>query len=208
MFRRSLVVTALTIAAVPFVTVPAGAAAHVDEAFHGAFAEGQWRTSSTSFGNTLVSREQNGTTHLSVRQFDNATFDGDGNLTSGTEITGETIANVSFSIDTVHFTQASVSGMIPVSRCTIVDGQETGCVDAGSVHLSAAWTGIGPIPHLPDTELSWDDCHQVDRNSSVEREATLVVDLALNGGSIAASQDGFAGFGKGISRLIVACPAR
>jgi hypothetical protein len=206
MARRALMVIALTFTAIPFLVAPAGAAAHVEEAFHGAFAEGGWRSSTTSFGSTLVSREQNGTTHLSVHQFDDATVDEFGNVTAGTEIKGETTANVSFDIDTVHFTHASVSGVIPVSRCTIDDGVETDCVGAGSVSLSAAWTGIGPIPHFPTTDLSWDDCLQVDRNSSVEREATVIVALALNGRSIAAVQDGFAGFGKGNSRLIFACP--
>ena len=59
----------------------------------------------------------------------------------------------------------------------------------------------------PDTELSWDGCLQVDRNSSVEREAIFTVSLTLNGQPMPASQDGFAGFGKGNSRLIFACPA-
>ena len=58
----------------------------------------------------------------------------------------------------------------------------------------------------PDTEVFWDDCLVVDRNSSVEREATIAVSLSLNGRAVAASQEGFAGFGKGNSRLILACP--
>lgn len=206
MFRRALMATATAFMAIPFLVAPAGATAQVQEAFHGAFAEGAWRTSSTSFGSTLVSREQDGTTHLSIHQFTDATLDEFGNVTAGTEIKGETTTNVSFEIDTVHFTHASVSGLIPVTRCTIVDGNETNCVGAGNASVAARWTGIGPIPRFPSTDLSWDDCLQVDRNSSVEREATVAFDVSVDGRAVPATQDGFAGFGKGNSRLIFACP--
>ena len=206
MFRRVVVLVALTLVAIPVVDTQAGASARIEDAFHGAFAEGAWRTSSTSFGSTLVSREQNGTKHLSIHQFSDATVNGDGDVTAGTEIKGETTSNVSFAIDTVHYKGASVAGVIPVSRCTIVDGEETNCVDAGTASLSVTWVGVGPIPHFPDTEVFWDDCLVVDRNSSVEREATIAVSLSLNGQAVAASQAGFAGFGTGNNRLILACP--
>jgi hypothetical protein len=207
MFRRVVALVALTLVVIPVVAAHAGASARVEEAFRGAVAEGAWRTSTTSFGWTHVSREQNGTKHLSIHQFSDATVNDDGDVTAGTEIKGETTSNVSFAIDTVHYTGASVAGVIPVSRCTIVDGQETNCVSAGTASLSVTWVGMGPIPHFPDTELVWDDCLVVDRNSSVEREATIAVSLSLNGQDISASQEGFAGFGKGNSRLIFACPA-
>jgi hypothetical protein len=206
MLRRVLTVVVLTVVVIPVVAAQAGASATIEGAFHGAFAEGAWRTSSTSFGWGLVSRERDGTTHLSIHQFSDATVNGDGDVTSGTEIRGETTSGVSFAIDAVHYTGASVSGTIPVSRCTIVDGNETDCVDAGTATLSATWVGIGPIPHFPDTELSWDGCLQVDRNSSVEREATLTITLSLNGQPVPATQNGFAGFGRGNSRVISACP--
>jgi hypothetical protein len=186
--------------------VEADASARVEEAFHGAFAEGAWRTSSTSFGSTLVSREQDGTTHLSIHQFIDATVNGDGDVTAGIVIKGETTSNVSFTIDTVHFAGASVAGSVPVSRCAIVNGNETDCSDAGTMSVSVTWVGIGPIPRFPSTDLSWNDCLLVDRNSSVEREATIAVSVNLNGAPFGATQDGFAGFGRGNSRLIFACP--
>jgi hypothetical protein len=206
MLRRVLVLVASILLVIPLVATQVDAAARVEEAFHGAFAEGAWRSSSTSFGWTLVSREQDGTTHLFVHQFIDATVNGGGDVITGTEIRGETTSNVSFAIDTIHYTGASVSGAVPVSRCTILNGSETNCSDAGTMSLSATWVGVGPIPHFPDTELSWDGCLQVDRNSSVEREAIFTVSLSLNGQPMPASQDGFAGFGRGISRLIFACP--
>jgi hypothetical protein len=206
MFRRALAVLIMTVVAMPFTASRAGANGNIVDAFHGAFAEMAWRTSSTSFGWGLVSREQDGTTHLSIHQVTSATVDGDGVVTDGTLIRGETTTGVTFTIDTVHYTSASVSGSIPVLRCMIVDGEETGCISAGTASLSATWVGVGPIPHFPDTELSWDDCLQVDRNSSVEREAVLDIELNINGEHVPAVQDGFAGFGKGNSRLVLACP--
>ena len=134
-------------------------------------------------------------------------MDGDGNVLAGHELRGETTQNVSFTIDTVHFTGAAAQGVIPLEACTIVDGSETGCAPAGSATLAITWVGVGPIPHFPSTDLSWDDCLQVDRNSSVEREATITVSLSLNGHATPATQNGFAGFGKGNSRLIFACPS-
>lgn len=213
MLNRLAIVVALVLAMVSFAATPAGASATMEGAFHGAFAEAAWQTSSTSVGWSLVSREQNGTTHLSIHQVSDVTFDADGNIIGGTEIAGETTSGVSFTIDTVHYTGASVRGEIPVHSCVIVDGTETDCGaegSAGSVSFAAQWTGIGPIPHFPDTELSWQDgCLYVDRNSSVEREATLrVTTLELNGNPIPATPTGFAGFGKGISRVIIACPTR
>jgi len=207
MFRRVLALIASILVVIPLVATRVDASARVEEAFHGAFAEGAWRSSSTSFGWTLVSREQDGTTHFFIHQFSDATVNAEGDVISGTVFEGETTSNVSFAIDTIHYAGASVSGVIPVSRCTIVDGNETNCVDAGTVSLSASWVGVGAIPHFPDTELSWDGCLQVDRNSSVEREANFTASVTLNGQLLPASQDGFAGFGRGNSRLIFACPA-
>jgi len=123
---------------------------------------------------------------FAIHQFSDATVNGDGDVTAGTELTGEirgeAASNVSFAIDTVHYTRASVAGVIPVSRCAIVDSNETNCTDAGTMRLSATWTGIGPIPHLPGTDVFWwDGCLQVDRSSTVEREATMAISLSLNG---------------------------
>lgn len=207
MLKRFAVVGSFVLATTSLGGTPPGASASIQEAFHGAFAEVSWQSSSTSFGFSLVSREQDGTTHLSVHEFTDATLDADEDVVGGTEIAGETTSGVSFSIDTVHYTAATVQGVIPVRSCTIVDGSETGCVEAGHVSLSALWKGVGPIPHFPGTELSWQDgCLQVDRNSSVEREADATVTLVLNGSSIPSTPTVSAGFGKGNSRLIVTCP--
>jgi hypothetical protein len=205
MFRRTIWIVALAVALTPLAASQAGASARVEESFHGPFAEGAWRTSPASFGWTLVARGLDGITHLSVHQYSDAVVNEDGDVTSGSVLTGEATSGVSFMIDTVHYTGASVSGTIPVDRCTIVDGVETNCVDAGTMGLASTWVGVGPIPHFPETGLWWDDCLYVDRSSSVEREATMAVNLTLNGAPVSATQDGFTGFGKGNNRLIVAC---
>ena len=211
MRKELMFISAVVLVAIPLTITAASASATKGEVFHGAFAEGAWQTSSTAFGFSLVSREKDGTTHLSVHQFSNVTLDADGNVVSGTEIAGETTAGVQFTIDTLHYASASVSGVIPVHACTIVDGIETDCGldgSAGSVRFAAEWTGIGPIPHFPSTDLSWQDgCLFVDRNSSVEREATLTIGtLTLNGTSITATPTGSAGFGKGLSWVTTVCP--
>ena len=210
MLKRIAIMMALGLAVVPLALATARASATIDGAFHGAFAEAAWQTSPTSLGWSLTSREQNGTTHLSVHQLSDVTLDAEGNIIGGTELAGETTIGVSFMVDTIHFSGAAVQGVIPMHVCTIVDGIEANCGtdgSAGSMSFEAHWTGIGPIPHFPSTDLSWQDgCLQVDRNSSVEREAVLeVTTLRLNGTPIAATPAGFAGFGKGNSRIVVMC---
>ena len=75
-------------------------------------------------------------------------------MLAGHELRGETTQNVSFTIDTVHFTGAAAQGVIPLEACTIVDGSETGCAAAGSATLAASggvapytWSLLsGPLP--------------------------------------------------------------
>ena len=208
MFKRLLSIGVIAVTAISAGATSAAASAKIEGAFHGAFAEAAWQSSETSFGFMLVSREQDGTTHLSIHQFTEATFDADGNVTSGNVIKGETTSGVTFTIDTVHYTSAGARGVVPVMRCRIVDGAETACVDAGSATVAARWEGVGPIPHSPGTELSWQEgCLLVDRSSSIEREAVATVTAAVDGDPISTSPITFAGFGKGNSRLIFACPS-
>jgi hypothetical protein len=172
--------------------------------FHGKFAEAGWQTSPTAFGFTLVSREQDGTTHLSVHQI-TLDVDANGDVTGGVEVGGETTTGVSFTIDTVHYTAASASGIVPLSRCTFdADGNTTGCQDAGTLSVAADWTGEGPIPHQPVTFVTHDGCLVVDHNSTVERAASATV--VLGGVPIDPATMGFAGFGTGNGGVITVCP--
>jgi hypothetical protein len=173
--------------------------------FHGPFAEASWQTSPTAFGGLLVSREQNGTTHLSVDQI-TLDVDSSGNVTGGVDVGGHTTVGVSFAIDTVHYTTASASGTVPLSRCTFdADGNTTGCEAAGSLSVAVDWTGVGPIPHQPETFVTHDgECLEVDHSSTVEREATATV--VLGGESVDPDAMGFSGFGRGNGGLITVCP--
>ena len=172
--------------------------------FHGKFAEAAWQTSPTANGYTLVSREQNGTTHLSLHQF-TLDVDANGDVTGGVEVRGETTIGVSFTIDTVHYTAASANGIVPLSRCTFdADGNTTGCQDAGTLSVAADWTGEGPTPHQPTTFVTRDGCLVVDHNSSVERAATATV--VLGGVPVDPVTMGDAGFGTGNGGTITACP--
>jgi|SRR5262245_1639184 len=173
--------------------------------FHGKFAEASWQTSPTAFGYTLVSREQDGTTYLSVHQF-TLDVNANGDVTGGVEVGGETTIGVSFTIDSVHYTAASTNGIVPLSRCTFdADGNTTGCQDAGTLSVAADWTGEGPIPHQPTTFVTHDGCLVVDQNSTVERAATATV--VLGGVPVDPATMGFAGFGAANGGgVITVCP--
>jgi hypothetical protein len=172
--------------------------------FHGPFAEAAWQTSPTAFGFTLVSREQNGTTHLSVHQI-TLDVDANGDVTGGVDVGGETTAGVSFAIDAVHYTAASTNSIVPLSRCTLdADGNTTGCQDAGTLSVAADWTGQGPIPHQPETFVTHGSCLAVDHSSTVERAASATV--LLGGVPVDPATMGFAGFGIGNGGLITVCP--
>ena len=180
--------------------------------FHGPFAEASWTTSSggaVTCSGILASREQTGpnrgTTHLSLDQFTPTSGTCD-NPTGGVDVSGETTLGVSFSIDTVKYTSASASGVVPLTRCTVdADRNPISCDDAGTLSVAADWTGQGPIPHQPGTGVfSFGGCLFVDHSSTVERDATAAV--VLGGVPVEPSSPGFTGFGVGNGGLITVCP--
>lgn len=201
---KRLAVVLVTFAAVIAVGIGSARGSATRDWFHGKFAEAAWQTSPTTFGGMLVSREQNGTTHLSVHQI-TLDVDANGDLTGGVDVGGETTAGVSFTIDTVHYTAASTSGIVPLSRCTFdAEGNTTGCQDAGTLSVAAQWTGQGPIPHQPGTFVTHDGCLSVEHDSSVERAASAAV--VLGGVPVDPTALGFVGFGIGNGGVITACP--
>jgi hypothetical protein len=173
--------------------------------FHGPFAEAAWQTSPTAFGFMLASREQDGTTHLSVHQF-TLNVDSNGNTTGGVVVGGETTLGVSFAIDPVKLTTASASGVVPMSRCVLdANLNATSCTDAESLGVAVNWIGQGPIPHQPSTFLTREGgCLAIEHNSSVERAASTTV--VLGGAEIDPSAMQFAGFGMGNGGVITTCP--
>lgn len=180
--------------------------------FHGKFAEASWTTSSggvTTYFGLLAAREGTGagvgTLHLFLDECTGC-FDADGNFIGGIDLSGETSVGVSFSIDTVKYTAAAASGPVPLTRCTVdANGDASGCTAAGSSNVAAAWTGVGPIPHQPETFAFQDSgCLFVDHSSTIERLATA--DIALNGVVVQPDSIGLTGFGTGNGGLITVCP--
>ena len=114
--------------------------------FHGPFAEASWeKTTSTSAteADTLISREQNGTTHLNIHEF-TTYLDSSGNVTGSVDVSGA-LAGAAMTFDTVRLTTAAASGTLPVTRCSFdAAGNPTGCTD-GTLDVSEAWTGQGDI---------------------------------------------------------------
>jgi hypothetical protein len=124
----------------------ASASQVIMDRFHGPFAEAAWEqttpTSNTE-ADTLVSQEQDGTTHLNIHEY--TTFlDSSGNVTGSVEVSGA-LRGAAMTFDTVGLTTASASGMVPVTRCSFnAAGNPTGCSD-GTLEVSEAWTGQGDI---------------------------------------------------------------
>jgi len=176
--------------------------------FHGPFAEASWETStggSLTDGGVLVSREQNGTTHLTVELF-TPNFDASGNFTGGVDVLGRTTTGASFTIDTVKFTSASARGVLPMTRCTVdANRNPISCQDAGTLSAAIDWTGQGPIPHQPSTDLTFGGgCIAIEHSSSVERVASATV--VLGGTAVDPSAMQFSGFGIGNGGVITVCP--
>ena len=183
------------------------------EWFHGPFAEASWETStagSVTDSFMLVSREQDGTTHLTVDEF-TPSFDADGNFTGGVDVSGHTSTGVSFAIDAVKLTSGSAAGVLTLSRCILdADYNPISCTDAGSLSVAADWTGQGPWP-LP--RFSWNDflsrdpCLVIDKGSGAhERPATANVVLGGTAVDPAAMQSAGMGGVGGAGGLITVCP--
>ena len=114
--------------------------------FHGPFAEAGWeQTTSTSDteADTLVSWEQDGTTHLNIHKY-TSYLDSSGNVTGSVEVSGA-LRGAAVTFDTVGLTTASASGTVPVTRCSFdAANNPTGC-EGGTLEVSEAWTGQGDI---------------------------------------------------------------
>ena len=114
--------------------------------FHGPFAEAGWETTtptSSMEADTLISREQNGTTHLTIHEY-TTSLDSSGNVTGSVEVNGS-LTGAEIAFDTLRLTAASASGTVPVTSCSFdAAGNPTGCTN-GAVNVSEAWTGQGEL---------------------------------------------------------------
>ncbi|HJQ49701.1 MAG TPA: hypothetical protein VJ838_04240 [Gaiellaceae bacterium] len=114
--------------------------------FHGPFAEAAWeKTTATSSreADTLISQEQDGTTHLNIHEY-TTYLDSSGNVTGSVDISGS-LTGAEMAFDTLRLTTAAASGSVPVTRCSFdAVGNPTGCTD-GTLSVSEAWAGKGEL---------------------------------------------------------------
>jgi hypothetical protein len=210
-FRRATLIalaTAALILAEASGAANASGAQVIQDRFHGPFAEAAWESSTPSSitdAGLLTSREQNGTTHLSVG-LDTTYLDANGNVTGSLAVSGELIGP-SFSFDTLRLSNASASGTVPVTRCTFdAAGNPTGCTN-GTLDVSASWTGQGPMSRgneYVDWFVQPSDFTYVDRGSGTFRSATA--SAVIGGQTFDASELQFADLGVSNDLTLTICP--
>jgi hypothetical protein len=210
-FRRATLVafatTALILAGASGAARASGAQV-IQDRFHGPFAEAAWESSTpssiTDVG-LLTSREQNGTTHLSVG-LQTTYLDANGNVTGSLALSGE-LTGPSFSFDTLRLSNASASGIVPVTRCTFdAAGNTTGCTD-GILDVSATWAGQGPMSRgneYVDWFVQPGDFTYVDRGSGTFRSASATA--TIGGQTFDASDLQFADLGVSNDLTLTICP--
>jgi hypothetical protein len=210
-FRRATLIalaTAALILAGASGAAKASGAQVIQDRFHGPFAEAAWEASTpssiTDVG-VLTSREQNGTTHLSVG-LDTTYLDANGNVTGSLAVSGELIGP-SFSFDTLRLSNASASGTVPVTRCTFdAAGNPTGCTD-GTLDVSVTWTGQGSMSRgieYVDWFVQPSEFTYVDRGSGTFRSATA--SATVGGQTFDASELQFADLGVSNDLTLTICP--
>jgi hypothetical protein len=174
--------------------------------FNGSFAEALWETqTSTSFTDTFVFAQQDrqGATFLFLDQF-TANFDKKGNFTGATDVFGEADSGVSFSIGK-SLSSATASATVPVTSCSYdADFNLIGCSDAGTIDVSAGWTGEGPIARGTfNDNFQQDGFHEVDHFTGTNRQATA--NVTVDGTSLGTGDLLFADLGTAVSGTVIIC---
>jgi hypothetical protein len=211
MFRRAtlagLVVASLGFAGVGG-TAQASSGQVSQDRFHGPFAEAAWETTtptSATEADTLISGEQDGTTHLNIHEY-TTYLDSSGNVTGSLDVSGA-VTNPSFSFDTLRLSSASASGTVPVTRCTFdAAGDPTGCT-VGTLDVSETWTGQGPITQgieYVDWSVQPGNLTYVDRGSGTFRSASATA--TIGGQTFDASDLQFADLGVSNDVTVTICP--
>jgi hypothetical protein len=211
MFRRATLaalVTAILAFAGTGGTARASSTQVSQDRFHGPFAEAGWQIATPTSAieaDTLISREQNGTTHLNIHE--NTTYlDANGNVTGSLDVSGA-LTDPSFTFDTVGLAGASASGTVPVTRCAFdAAGNPTGCTK-GTLDVSDIWTGQGPISRgieYVDWSIQPGNLTYVDRGSGTFRSASATT--TIGGQTFDASELQFADFGVSDDLTLTVCP--
>lgn len=187
-------------------TAAAAPAGTIHFHFNGSFAESAWGTqTSNSFTDTFVfvQRDRHGNIILDFDQF-TTNVDNSGNFTGATDVFGEADSGVSFST-TRGLSSATVSAAVPVTSCSYdADFNLIGCVDAGTLDVSADWTGEGPIARGTMTNnFHQDGFHEVDHFTGTDRQATATA--TVDGTSLGTDDLLFADLGTANSGSVQIC---
>jgi hypothetical protein len=174
--------------------------------FNGSFAQALWETqTSSSFTDTFVfaQQEKRGATFHYLDVF-TANFDSSGNFTGATDVFGEADSGVSFSISH-SLSSATASATLPVTSCSYdADFNLIGCSDAGTIDVSANWTGEGPIARGTFTDnFHQDGFHEVDHFTGSDRQATATA--TVDGTSLGTGDLVFADLGTAVSGSVSIC---
>lgn len=212
MFRRvtlaALAVASLVFAAGSAGTALASGAQVIQDRFHGPFAEAGWEASTPSSitdAFVLTAREQDGTTHL-FPGLQTTYLDANGNVTGSLVVSGQ-LTGAPLTFDTLRLSSASVSGTVPVTRCTYdAAGNPTGCTD-GTLAVSVSWTGLGQMTQgsqYEDHFVQPDGFTFIDRESGTFRLASAAA--TFGGQSFDASEQQFADLGVSNQLTMTICP--
>jgi hypothetical protein len=191
-------------------TINAGSVTFIDRQYGPiAFAEAQWETRSVdsvtdAFVLTSKTHRDNAT-HLFV-ELRPMYLDAQGNPTGGTDLFGGA-TDVQQTFDERALSAVSAQAPIPVTSCTLdADGNSTVCSDGGSLDVSAAWSGQGPVsrPNYEDHFHVPASFVLIDRASGRLRSATAVA--TIGGQSFDASALQFADLGVNTQLVALVCP--
>jgi hypothetical protein len=174
--------------------------------FNGSFAEALWETqTSNSITDTYVfaQKDRRGNAFLFLDEF-TANFDSNGNFTGATDVFGEVDSGVSFSVGG-NLSSATASATVPVTSCSYdADFNLIGCSDAGTVDVSANWTGEGPIARGTfNQNFHQDGFHEVDHFTGTNRQATATA--TVDGASLGTGDLLFADLGTAVSGTVIIC---
>jgi hypothetical protein len=174
--------------------------------FNGSFAEALWETqTSSSFTDTFVfaQKDKRGNALLFLDEF-TENFDSNGNFTGATDVFGEADSGVSFSV-AGQLSSATASATVPVTSCSYdADFNLIGCSDAGTVDVSANWTGEGPIARGTfNQNFHQDGFHEVDHFTGTDRQATATA--TVDGTSLGTGDLLFADLGTAVSGTVIIC---
>jgi hypothetical protein len=174
--------------------------------FNGYFAQALWYTqtsSSDTYTFVFAQKDRHGNTLLFLDEFTEY-YDSSGNFTGATDVYGEADSGVSFSIST-SLASATASATVPVTSCSYdADFNLIGCSDAGTVDVSANWTGEGPIARGTFTDnFRQDGFHEVDHFTGSDRQATATA--TVDGTSLGTGDLLFADLGTAVSGSVIIC---